>query len=89
VAGSGSFRYATDDCPGKAGSGPAPDLNLLIVNGFAWYARESGEPQYSTFAETIFRNGVERAWLGANASQADKQLNENYRSSFHYLAYRR
>jgi hypothetical protein len=89
IPASGGFKYASDLCPGKGGPNAAPDLNLLIVSGFAWYARETGDPGYGIIADSIFRNGVQKAWLGANATQADKQLNENYRSSYHYMAYRR
>lgn len=89
LAGPAAFKYASETCPGAAGPNPAPDLNLLIVNGFGWYGRESGEANYRVLAETIFRSGIQHAWLGANASQAQKQLNENYRSSYRYLAYRR
>jgi hypothetical protein len=84
LAGAGAFKYASADCPGKAGPSPAADLNLLIANGFAWYARATGNDLYRARGDQVFRQGVAKAWL-----VGDKQFNENYRASYHYEAYRR
>jgi hypothetical protein len=80
---SGGFQYASGYCPGLAGPSPAPDLNLLIANGYGWYARHSGDGSYRTKGDVVFHEGVMRAWL-----VGEKQFNESYRSSFHYEAYR-
>jgi hypothetical protein len=84
LSGDGSFKYASGSCPGKAGPNPAPDLNLLIVGGYGWYARFSGDGRYREYGDQIFDAGVRKAFLSP-----EKQFNESYRSSFHYLAYRR
>jgi hypothetical protein len=78
-----SFNYLEGDCPGNGGAGPAPDLNLMIANGYAWYSRFSGDTTYRTKGDQIFHSGVTKAWL-----DGQKQYNENYVFSFRYLAYR-
>lgn len=84
VGSAGGFKYASAPCPGKAGTAPSPDLNLLIVNGFGWYARQSGGEEYRQRGDIIFENGVRRAYL-----RGRKQFNENYALSYRYLYYRR
>jgi uncharacterized protein YjdB len=78
-----SFKYLEGDCPGQGGPGPAPDLNLMISNGYAWYARYSGDGTYRSKGDQIFNSGVVNAYL-----QGMKQFNENYHASFHYDPYR-
>ena len=70
--------------PGKAGTTPSPDLNLLIVNGFGWYGRVTGRREYLDHGDIIFQSGVRQAYL-----KGRKQFNENYAHSFRYLSYRR
>jgi hypothetical protein len=78
-----AFNYLEGDCPGNGGAGAAPDLNLMIANGFAWYARHSNDRSYREKGDQIFLSGVTKAWL-----EGQKQFNENYALSFRYLAYR-
>ena len=84
ISSAGAFRYADGVCPGKAGPTPAPDLNLLIVDGFGWYYARSGDLRYLERGDAAFRSGVTRAFL-----QGDKQFNQNYSTSYRYLATRR
>lgn len=85
----GGFNYYELNCPGQGGPTAAPDLNLLFAAPFGWVYQQTGETAYRERGDTIFVEGVKRAWLGSNGLQADKQFNEDYRSSFRYLAYRR
>ena len=80
-----SFVYLDGPCPGyDEHQAAAPDLNNLIVNGFAWVYARTRDPSYRTRADSIFAGGVNGAWLDGS-----KQFNEQYASSFRYLAYRR
>jgi hypothetical protein len=88
IKSAGAFQYATGYCPGIADTSPAPDLNLLIVNGYGWYAKVTGDLSYRQIGDTVFNMGVANAWLGNTAAQGDKQFNQQYRSAFRYLAYR-
>jgi hypothetical protein len=63
-------------------------LNLLIVNGFGWYAKVTGDGAYRKNGDLVFHQGVAHAWLGNTAAQADKQFNQQYRSAYRYLYYR-
>jgi hypothetical protein len=77
-----SFVYLDGPCNGD-GVAPAPDLNNLIVNGFGWVYRRTGDRAYLDRAERIFAGAVAKAWL-----EGSKQFNQQYASSFRYLAYR-
>lgn len=79
-----AFVYLGGPCPGHdENQAPSPDLNNLIVNGFAWTARQTGNTVYRDQAEAIFAGGVAQAWLNGS-----KQFNENYTTSFRFLFYR-
>ena len=79
-----AFVYLGGPCPGHDdGQAPAPDLNNLVVNGFGWTYQQTGNTVYRDRAEQIFAGGVAGAWLNGT-----KQFNENYTTSFRYLAYR-
>jgi hypothetical protein len=79
-----AFVYLGGPCPGHdEGQVPSPDLNNLIVNGFGWTYQQTGNPVYRDRAEQIFAGGVAGAWLNGT-----KQFNENYTTSFRYLAWR-
>jgi hypothetical protein len=77
VSGSNAFKYVESSTQGS------PDLNMLIVNGYGWYAQWSGDASYFDRAEKIFSGGVYGAYL-----QGSKQFNQTYRSGFRYLYYR-
>jgi len=78
-----SFKYVSDSMS-TGDPSPAPDLNLLIVTGYAWYYMYSGNSTYKTEADAIFAGGVNQAFLTGY-----KQFNQNYTSSYRYLYYRR
>ena len=78
----GAFKYLSDSTS-SGGTDPAPDLNMLIVTGYGWYYALTGDGTYKARGEEIFTGGVRRAYLDGY-----KQFNQNYTSSFHYLAYR-
>ena len=83
-AGPRAFVYLGGPCPGHdEGQAPSPDLNNLVVNGFGWTYQQTGNTLYRDRAEQIFAGGVAGAWLNGS-----KQFNENYTTSFRYLAYR-
>lgn len=77
-----AFVYLDGPCPADDG-GPAPDLNNLTVNGFAWTYQRTGNQAYRSRADQIFAGGVANAWL-----EGSKQFNQNYTSSYRYLSYR-
>ena len=79
-----AFMYLDGPCPGIDQEVPAPDLNNMIVNGFAWVYQQTRDTTYRNRADRVFAGGVNQAWLAGS-----KQFNQEYSSSFHYLAYRR
>jgi hypothetical protein len=83
VSSAQAFKYVSEDMS-TGTTAPAPDLNLLIVTGYAWYYMYSGDATYRTKADAIFAGGVNGAYL-----TGFKQFNQNYTSSYRYLFYRR
>jgi hypothetical protein len=79
-----AFKYIERVCPSEGGPVPAPDLNNLILNGFAWTYKQSGDATYKQRADEIFAGAVTGAWISPA-----KQFNQVYTSSFRYLAFRR
>lgn len=80
-----SFMYLDGPCGGRVEEqNPAPDLNNMIVNGFAWVYQQTRDTTYRSRADRVFAGGVKQAWVAGS-----KQFNQEYSSSFHYLAYRR
>jgi hypothetical protein len=80
-----AFRYHEFQLPGESADvlGPAPDLNMLIVDGFGFVFQTTGDRSYVERGDLVFRGGVESAWLvGA------KQFNQSYTTSYRYLGYR-
>ncbi|HST62090.1 MAG TPA: ricin-type beta-trefoil lectin domain protein [Longimicrobium sp.] len=78
-----AFDYLGGPCGGDTGTEGAPDLNNLVVNGFGWVYQQTGDATYRTRGDAVFAGGVNGAWL-----HGGKQFNENYTSSYKYLAYR-
>jgi hypothetical protein len=75
-----SFRYLT--C--SAYQDGAPDLNLLTVQIFGYAYKLSGylDSRYLNWGQKILKTGVDNAYLGDK-----KHMNQNFRSSAHYLKY--
>jgi hypothetical protein len=79
-----AFIYLDGPCTGHdEGQTLAPDLNNIVVTGFGWVYKQTGQTIYRDRAETMFAGGVTQAWLTGS-----KQFNEEYTTSFHYLRYR-
>jgi hypothetical protein len=76
------FIYLDGPCPGVDGP-VAPDLNNLIVNGFAWTFLMTQDATYRDRADQIFAGAVAGAYLVGS-----KQFNQEYTSSYRYLGYR-
>jgi hypothetical protein len=80
-----AFRYHEFQLPGEGADvlSPAPDLNMLIVDGFGFVSHQTGDSSYIERGDLVFRGGVENAWLvGA------KHFNQSYTTSYRYLGYR-
>jgi hypothetical protein len=82
-AGSAAFLYLEGDCKEERRE-PAPDLNLMIVNGFGFVFSKTGDERYRERGDQIFAGGVRKAWL-----QNPKIFNQNYATAYRYLAYRK
>ena len=78
-----AFRYMSGVCPGKGGGDPAPDLNGLFVNTYAWLYAQTGDDGYRSRADQIFLSAVAETWL-----EGTKQFNQQYTTSYRYLGYR-
>lgn len=83
--GHGAFKYIDRKVEGVGEGNPAPDLNLLIAPVYAWLYKETGDVSYRRQADAIFEGGVALACLKCSA----KVFNQNYRSSFDYIDWRR
>jgi hypothetical protein len=68
-------------CEGDTGYS-APDLNLLIAQGFAFAAHHTGEARFTERGAQVFEQGVQNAYLGTR-----KHYNQNYRASGAFLWY--
>ena len=84
---SNAFKFASKPLP-PSGDGfpwdtPSPDLNMLIVNSFAWLGFQLRDTQYRDRAQLIAYGAIEGAWLGGS-----KQFNQQYYDSHHYLFYK-
>jgi len=84
IPASAAFKYVERVCPAEGGPSAAPDLNNLIVNGYAWVYKQTGDATYKQRADAIFGGAVAGAWLSPT-----KQFNQVYSSSFRYLAFRK
>lgn len=79
VNGDYTFQYAnlTDE---THHTGPAFDLNLLIVPIYGYLYRENGDQKSLKRGNLIFNGGVSKGFLGNS-----KQFNQSYKLSFDYL----
>jgi len=78
-----SFKYVSNTCADVGGPTAAPDLNNMIINGFAWTYKQTGDVSYRTAADAILTGAVEGAWLDGS-----KQFNQQYTTAYRYLSYR-
>ncbi len=82
VSSAKAFKYIEGTVAGEGDATPAPDLNNLIVNGFGFIYKLTGDATYKDRGDAVFTGGVDNAWLAGS-----KQFNEEYTSSYKYLAY--
>ena len=57
---------------------------MLIVNGFGFVYKHTGDATYLYRGDLVFAGGVEGNWL-----EGSKQFNQQYASSYNYIAYTR
>jgi uncharacterized protein YjdB len=79
-----AFTYMDVQCTGPDDQLPTPDLNMLIVNGFAFVGRQTGDRRYVAVADSVADGAVAGTWLAGS-----KQFNQQYYDSHQYLWYRR
>jgi hypothetical protein len=77
-----SFTYLEGTCSSEV-PGAAADLNNMIVSGFAFVARQTGDASYYTKGDAVFAGGVSGSWLVGS-----KQFNQEYTTSYRYLGLR-
>ncbi len=82
VADAKAFKYVDKSTSTGEVDIPAPDLNMLIVNGFGFVYKHTGDETYKQRGDIVFEGAVEGAWLAGS-----KQFNQQYTSSYNYLAY--
>jgi hypothetical protein len=87
-----AFKYWDAPTPGgrcdvnQSGSNDlaAPDLNLMVVVPFGWYAKFSGNVEYIRRGDEIFAGSDGRTGIDIS-----KQFNQQYYLTYNYLFYRR
>lgn len=77
------FKYLPAACTGVGDTAPVPELNSLIVNGYAWVYTKTRSNTAATRADAIFKGSVEKSFL-----YGSKQFNQQYSTSWRYFAYR-
>jgi hypothetical protein len=82
VPAASGFRYIGNWCNGDNPE-PTADLNNLIVTGFGFVAKMTGDASYVTRGDAVFTGAVQGAWLTGT-----KQFNQQYTSSYRYLGLR-
>ncbi len=83
VDGGQGFRYVPKVCPGVGETNPVPELNGLIINGFAWVYSLKKNATHATRADLIFKGSVEKSFLTGS-----KQFNQQYSTGWRYFAWR-
>jgi len=82
VASASAFHYNSVDCPDNGlgtsvgGTEPAGDLTGMLVDGFAWSAKMTGDPNMASIARQVFSAAISGAYLIGS-----KQFNQEYMSS--------
>lgn len=79
-----AFQYIDEKSVTGEEDLPAADLNMLIVNGFGFVYKHTGDATYLERGDLVFEGGVEGNWL-----EGSKQFNQQYASSYNYIAYTR
>jgi Ca2+-binding RTX toxin-like protein len=77
-----AFQYIDETSANGVEDVPAADLNMLIVNGFGFVYKHTGDATYLQRGNLVFEGGVEGTWL-----EGSKQFNQQYASSYNYIAY--
>ncbi|WP_394885685.1 calcium-binding protein (plasmid) [Mesorhizobium sp. AaZ16] len=77
-----AFQYIDETSATGEEDVPAADLNMLIVNGFGFVYKHTGDATYLERGNLVFEGGVEGNWL-----EGSKQFNQQYASSYNYIAY--
>jgi Ca2+-binding RTX toxin-like protein len=77
-----AFQYIDETSTSGEEDVPAADLNMLIVNGFGFVYKHTGDATYLERGNLVFEGGVEGTWL-----EGSKQFNQQYASSYNYIAY--
>lgn len=79
-----AFTYLSGPCASDPEAQvSATDLNLMILPGFGWVYRMTGDMTYKTRGDAVFAGGVTGAWL-----YGSKPFNQNYTNSYKYFAFR-
>jgi len=76
---SNAFKYIGGTCEGEGGPGPAPILNPLIVNGYAWLFKVTGDSTYRTRAIAMYKGAVDSGEAG---NSNPKMFNQLFSSSY-------
>ena len=77
------FQYVPAICEGVGGINAVPELNGLIINGYAWIYSLKKSPTVAARADAIFKGSVEKSFLTGS-----KQFNQHYSTSWRYFAWR-
>jgi hypothetical protein len=81
---SNSFQYIGGVCEGEGGPGPSPILNGLLVNGFAWVYKMTGDATYRTRATAMIAGTVASGEAGLDNP---KMWNQQHGAAFRALAW--
>lgn len=77
-----AFQYIDETSVNGVQDTPTADVNMLIVSGFGFVYKHTGDATYLQRGNLVFEGGVEGSWLTGS-----KQFNQQYASSYNYLAY--
>ncbi|MBB6469917.1 Ca2+-binding RTX toxin-like protein [Aminobacter lissarensis] len=77
-----AFQYIDKTSVNGVQDTPTADVNMLIVSGFGFVYKHTGDATYLERGNQVFEGGVDSSWLAGS-----KQFNQQYTSSYNYLAY--
>ena len=83
IPASQGFKYVPTDCPGTGDTIPVPELNNLILNGYAWVFAQTGDQSAASRSDAIFKGGIEKSFL-----YGSKQFNQQYTTGWRFFGYR-